>query len=134
MLLKAIPRICGLALALVVLGCAGPVPLLTGAPTSVGDIGCFTNSASGPLIVDPDHGTAIVDGDTGGATTPVMWRPGFSSRQAGSEVEVLDPDGEVVATTGRSYRIAGGYVDHDLPGGGLPIRVFWACDFVLPQP
>jgi hypothetical protein len=133
-LLRAMPWICGLAFALVVLGCAAPVSLLSGVPSGFGDVGCFTNFAAGPLIVDPDDGTAIVDGAMGGATTPVMWRPGFSGRRVGSEVEVLDPDGEVVATTGRSYRIAGGYVDHALPGGGPPIRVFWACDFVISQP
>jgi hypothetical protein len=134
MMLKGVRRICGLALALLVIGCADPVSLLNGVPPTIGDGGCFTNSAGGPLIVDPKYGTAIVDGDTGGSATPVMWRPGYSGRRIGSEIEVLDPDGEVVATTGRSYRIAGGYVDQDVPGGRSPIRVFWACDFVIPQP
>jgi hypothetical protein len=134
-MLKGTRRVSGLALALVVLGCADPVALLTGVPPMVsGGGGCFTNSAGGPLIVDPDYGTAIIDGDTGGAATPVMWRPEFSGRRRGSEVEVLDPGGEVVATTGRSYRMGGGYVEQEIPGAASPIRVFWACDFVTPAP
>jgi len=84
---------------------------------------CYTNSAEGPLIFDPTYGTAIRDLDSGGTTVPVTWRPGFTARRVGAEVEVLDPDGNAVALTGRSYRIAGGYV-HD---------EFWACDFVIGQ-
>jgi hypothetical protein len=86
-------------------------------------VGCYTNWAAGPLIVDPEYGTAIKDIDVSGSTAPVTWRPGFTARRVGSEVEVLDPDGKAVAITGGSYRIAGGYV-HD---------EFWACDFVTAQ-
>lgn len=101
------------------------VPLLTGVPPMVGGGGCFTNSAMGLLVVDAAAGTAIIDEDVR-ASVPmrVMWRPGFSARRVGSEVEVLDQGGSVVATTGRRYRIDGGYVD----------GAFWACDRVVPQP
>jgi hypothetical protein len=102
------------------------VDLLTdngNAPTA----GCYTNSAQGPLLVDPRYGTAIIDSDVRAtAPVPVMWRVGFTGRRAGSELEVLDPHGNVVATTGRAYRIAGGYTGEDP-------RVFWACDFVIEQ-
>jgi hypothetical protein len=86
-------------------------------------VGCYTNSAAGPLIVDRDYGTAIKDMDVGGSSAPMTWRPGFTARRVGSEVEVLDPDGKAVAITGRSYRLAGGYVHGE----------FWACDFVTGQ-
>ena len=103
------------------------VQLLTGSPPPIGSGGCFTNSASGQLVVDPKYGTAIINDDVQ-ATFPVTvaWRPGFTARHFGSEVEVLDPQGNVVAVTGRSYRIAGGYVDWP----GLSVHLFWACDFV----
>lgn len=82
------------------------VKLLTGDPTPGA---CFTNYAQGLLIVDAHAGTAIIDGDVGGTTAAVMWRMGFTGRRAGSDVQVLDPTGKVVATTGRSYTIPGGY-------------------------
>ena len=127
-----------LAVALLLLGCGAlsfgaPVPLLTGLPPGYenanGPIGCFTNHADGPLIVDKQYGTAVVDRSNSGdgSSTPIMWRPGFTARQSGSEVEVFDANGLVVATTGRGYSIAGGYV-------GENPRVFWACDSVRPQP
>ena len=121
-----------LALALCLVGCSSAVlpgdriELLTddGNPPTTG---CYTSSAQGPLMVDPRYGTAIIDNDVHAtAPVPVMWRLGFTGRRVGSAVEVLDPDGNLVATTGRSYRIAGGY------SGERP-RVFWACDFVIEQ-
>ena len=36
---------------------------------------------------------------------PVIWPRGFVGRRVGSEVEVLDRDGNVMATTGREYQI-----------------------------
>ena len=135
-----------LALALVFLGC-GPlddrVPLLTGVDRTIGNpAACWTNSAHGPLVVDPKYGTAIIDLDNNPKNTvaaPVAWRPGFTGRRLGSEVEVLAPDGHVVATTGRSYRIEGAGVGGDDMGGrtGLPQfpeSVFWACGHVTPAP
>ena len=127
-----------LALALMVIGCGGslpqPFPLLTGDPygraTVNGNLGCFTNHARGPLTVDPTSGTAIADSDDNPNSVtpvPVMWRPGFTARHDGSEVTVLDPAGNVVATTGRHYLIEGGYVDKN------GRTVFWACDAVIPQ-
>jgi hypothetical protein len=88
--------------------------------------GCYTDWAEGPLVIDANAGTAILDNDLHATVpAPIMWRPGYSARQVGSEVEVLDPSGDVVAITGRSYRIEGGYVGAD--------RVFFACGFVTPQ-
>jgi hypothetical protein len=113
---------------------SGEVPLLTGVPPMLkadnGDIGCFTNSAAGLLVADPKYGTAIIiDTDIRSDHTPVAWRPGFSARRVGSEVEVLAPDGQVVATTGKRYLMDGG----SEPGWfGVAGSLFYACDRVTP--
>ena len=64
---------------------------------------------AGRLVVDPSGGTAIIveggDFATVGDTMPVAWWPKYSGRRVGNEVEVLDLHGNVVATTGRRYRI-----------------------------
>lgn len=104
------------------------IRLLTGVVPGYTDKGgCFTDFALGQLVADPMYGTAVRDETVGAAgTTPVMWRPGFTARRIGSEVTVLDPAGNVVATTGRRYQLAGGYW-FDNP------RVFVACDVVIPK-
>ena len=94
------------ALTLCLMGCGAiprgePVELLTGARDQ-----CFLSWTDGRLVVDAEYGTALADGDRAG--TPVMWWPGFTGRRVGSEVEVLDPEGNVVAITGKRYRIHGG--------------------------
>ena len=111
------------ALALVVSGCAfGSGGLLTGD----GNLGgaCFTSAARGVLVSDAKAGTAIIDEDSGGGRSPVMWRDGFSARHVGSEVAVLDPSGNVVATTGTRYRLVGGYTND----------AFYACGEVTRAP
>jgi hypothetical protein len=128
-----------LVLTLAVVACASPpsdsVLLVTGAPMGMsGDVGCYTDSASGPLVTDPRYGTAIID--RGGMNqqtniaVPVAWRPGFSGRRAGSELEVLDPAGNVVAVTGRDYVIQGGGVTRENWPGLPTTGAFWACGFV----
>ena len=112
-------------------GCAGePVQLLTRdgpvaaplPPGSLPRVGCYANFALGELVVDPVNGTAIVDM----GTVAVMWPAGYTGRQAGSEVEVLDPQGQVVAVTGHRYQIEGG-TPPDAP------HAFLACGYVLPK-
>jgi hypothetical protein len=103
-----------LALALCLLGCGSEVlpwdrvDLLTntGNPPSPY---CYTAAFGGPLIVDRTYGTAITDPEGSIGPVPVMWPVGFTGRRVGSEVEVLDLDGMVVATTGRTYEIRGGF-------------------------
>jgi hypothetical protein len=101
------PRVAiALALGLLLLG------VLAGAPVRLETIngpvtenrGCFTFPYLGELIVDKKHGTGLKDDE--GAITPVLWPPGFTGRWVGSEIEVLDPAGSVVATTGRRYYIS----------------------------
>ena len=68
---------------------------------------------AGRLVVDGDLGTSIVveagDFGTKGGKLQVLWWPEFTGRRVGNEVEVLDPDGAVVAMTGLSYRIDAAY-------------------------
>ena len=68
---------------------------------------------AGRLVIDEAGGTSVVveDGDfaTPGARLKVLWWPKYTGRRVGNEVEVLDPDGNVVATTGRKYRIEAGF-------------------------
>ncbi len=116
----------------VVLGLVGCGPsggsLLTGDPLGGS---CYLATASGRLVVDPSYGTAIIPEGHGGMIdrrTIVAWRPGYTPRRSGSEVEVLDPQGRVVATTGRSYLVPGGFVDPgDVSRPDLPTMVWWAC-------
>jgi hypothetical protein len=95
-----------LVLALSLLGCQSEKVHL--AVNSTDAPGCILIGATGTLIVDPKYGTAL---DTGNASVgdhdvnPIIWPAGFSARRVGSEVEVLDATGKVVATTGRRYEI-----------------------------
>ena len=133
------------ALALLVLGCglfpSLQVQLINGPPHATG---CFAADVAGRLVVDPTYGTAIVDDGhesmIGARDVPmtVAWPPGFTGRRSGSEVEVLDPQGIVVATTGRSYRFLGGYVAAGGSSGiewpDLKMQVIWACGHPEPLP
>lgn len=116
----------------VVLGLVGCGPsggsLLTGDPLG-GNIDCYLATGSGRLVFDPSYGTAIIgEGGTVDGVTIVAWRPGYRARPNGSEFDVLDPQGRVVATTGQRYLLHGGYAD---PGefGRPDLRtVWWTCE------
>jgi hypothetical protein len=119
---------------------AESVQLVTGPPD--GFNGCFSANTAGRLVVDPKYGTAIVgDGHVsmippGAVPLTVAWRPGFTARRSGSEVEVFDRQGFTVAITGRSYRLEGGGVSAGGSSGlkwpELRTSVFWACGSVDP--
>ncbi len=90
-----------LALALWLLGCGTarplgePVPLLTGVDA------CYAGGETGvrgQLLADAGWGTTF-NGQ------PVMWPVGFSGVRDRGEVVVLNAEGDVVATTGRTYFI-----------------------------
>ena len=112
-----------LALGLAVLGCSQPVPnqspVAFQSPAS--NESSVPNGGSVPLDIDdavsvdnccvlaytvmdvaadPDAGT--VDKASGRV---LRWPLGFTARWAGAEVEVLDPTGKVVLTTGRRYYV-----------------------------
>ena len=134
-----------IALALCLVGCGSlvrngeAVQLVTGPPDHNG---CFAADVAGLLVVDPTYGTAIVGNNLpsmvqlSDVPVTVAWRAGFTARRSGSEVEVLDPQGNVVATTGRSHRFSGGYVQAGGSSGlqwpELRTDVIWACG--EPQP
>ena len=130
MLTIAVAFLVGLAGAAYLSGLSGrPVPLLTGwgplGPHDDGMVGCYTNFAVGQLVVDAEFGTALIE--DGRDTVPVMWPPGTTGRQAGSEVEVVNRKGVVIARTGNRYQIEGaGSARYPEPG-------WLACGYVLPK-
>lgn len=90
-----------------------PAPLLTGEGYG-GQGGCYLNFFVDELVADPVNGTAViesytVDGQPKTRVVPIMWPSGYTARHSGSEVEVLAGNGQVVARTGATYRIQGGY-------------------------
>jgi hypothetical protein len=99
-----------LALALFLLGCESEslpldrVRLVTGGDPGTG---CGLMPRLGDLRADPMFGTVLGGG-------PAVWPSGYTGRWAGSEVEVLDGTGRVVATTGQRYQFYFVYV----PGKG----------------
>jgi hypothetical protein len=97
-----------MALALALAGCAAgePVAIVTDTGYPGDDLGCWlaVNDDTYLLLADPKFGTVLKKSDNGG-TVPAKWPPNYTARRAGSEVEVMDPHGHVVAITGRRYRI-----------------------------
>jgi hypothetical protein len=78
---------------------------------------CYVDIHEGLLVADPTTGTALLQesevpqGSTNvrqSGTVPLVWRPGFSGRRVGAEIEVLDRQGNVVATTGQHVMLTGG--------------------------
>ena len=142
-----------LALALCLLGCGVDAPWGERVALLTGDgpfrekwryEACYTSAAGGLLTVDPQYGTAIRDThmrdpNDPGPASPVMWWPGFTAWRVGSEVEVRDPAGRVVAITGREYRLEGGYWSEDITPTASNQwafsgpRAFFACGAVIPQ-
>jgi hypothetical protein len=96
---------------------------------------CYTSGAYGLLVADPVAGTALKwhypgnpaqeAEDSDRPPQPVMWPHGYRARSAGSEVEVLNEAGEVVATTGHMYALEG--------GGRSDVNAFYACGKVIPE-
>ena len=136
-----------LVLMLIVLGCGGggePVQLSTGVPIAAGGganrtddatIGCFTFGIGGKLVSDPRYGTAVIVDPTfgeldkaDGPAIPVAWPPGYTGNTVGSEVQVHNRDGTLVAVTGHHYsNIEGGYGSRDEWWSDAPEGYFWAC-------
>ena len=121
-----------IAVVLCLVGC-GPSagPLLTGDPLAGGALagGCFLAEGGGLLVFDPSYGTAIIgEGGTVDGRTIVAWRPGYTARANGSEFDVLDAQGRVVATTGQRYLLHGGYVDAGDVGRSDLEVVWWTCE------
>jgi hypothetical protein len=108
-----------LALALCLLGCGSVPPPSppSGEPVELAtyDHGCDDQAAEGLLLPHRRHGTdiSVVADDWPSGTdmrgvVPVQWPKGFTGvRLSGGDVAVLDAAGNVVATTGRNYRLKG---------------------------
>ena len=87
--------------------------------------GCYAQQTVIELTYDPTWGT-------GSSYGPIAWRPGYTARRAGSEIEILDPDGNVEAITGKKYWVMGGNPNGwPDPQPEKPIQ-FWICAPVLP--
>jgi hypothetical protein len=96
--------------------------LRTGGAPDLPEGACYTSGTQGRLEADGHGGTTIVpDGLPAGG--PVSWPRGYSARPNGRELDVLDPSGRVVATTGSRWYLPGG------PGDG---GVWYACGAVPP--
>ena len=101
-----------LALAIVVAACGfdRPVPPYSQNSTGIleapsGAVGCPLDSIEGDLLRDFSTGTAI---SVNGERRAIVWPSGFRARPAGTETEILDPSGVVVARTGTHVRLEGG--------------------------
>ena len=94
-------------------GCAtgaapsSPVPIyvqLLTAPAGAAN-SCPASLVIGEFSGNADTGTAIlVDGKLMG----VRWPPGYVGRWKEHEIEVLDPTGRIIATTGTRIQLGGG--------------------------
>jgi hypothetical protein len=92
--------ITGLALALLLLSCGSPnpqVPLTTVENQSC----CFLSYSVLDVKASSTFGTVVK-----GSGAPLRWPAGYTAWRAGSEVEVRDPNGKVVLTTGGRYWIS----------------------------
>jgi len=127
----------GIAVGVAFVGPRGsPVTILTGTGGIPGNTAgsahpsCYTSSIFGELVTDPTYGTAVIEHDSTGHNPdrryPVMWLPGDTGRESGSEVEILDRTGSVIARTGQDWQIAGGFQS------GSDGQLDWvACGHVL---
>lgn len=82
------------------LGCSDVAPATVALLT--GSTDCYAGGEqgrAGVLVVDPEYGTRFNG-------MPVLWPTGFTGVRIGSEVEVRDPAGNAVATTGKPYYIS----------------------------
>lgn len=110
-------------MAITAAACAsGPaIALLTATPhDQIDGLGsCYMSGITGDLEADLVFGTAVVEtvhlqgGSQKQASWPVKWPLGYTGRQSGSAIEVLDGSGRVVARTGTKVELAGGYENGD---------------------
>jgi hypothetical protein len=101
------PTLLGQALALTIglAACGGGSPVALKYITPGGPNNCFLPAFDGQLVSDPTAVTLFI---TQYGRWPVLWPAGWTGRSSGSEIEVLDPRGAVVARTGTSFYPSGG--------------------------
>jgi hypothetical protein len=113
----------GAMLALAVAGC-GLAPDRSVQLLTYDRNGCYVGPLVGELVADPTYGTSVLVHPWGlesSRVVSVAWPSGYSGRYVGSEIEVVAPDGRVVAVTGKSYELMGGDVQVD------GVNAWWAC-------
>jgi hypothetical protein len=103
-------------------GASSPVdvPILTDAAGSDGS--CLLVHRVVDVVAAPGSGAPTIK-DTG---EQLVWPKGFRGRRAGLQVEVLDPNGNVVLTTGASYWICPTY-ESGLSGKAWVIAMVKPC-------
>ena len=68
---------------------------------------CHLNYKHGTLVAHAPTGVAIAERD-GGPLVPILWPAGFTARRFGTEIEILNESGKVIAVTGNRYKFDGG--------------------------
>jgi hypothetical protein len=97
-----------LALAISIAACGGSAVTLKYIVPG-GEDNCYLPAYTGELVADPVAVTVFV---TSFGRMPVLWPKGWTARSSGSEIEVLDPRGTVVARTGERFDPSGGVNAH----------------------
>ncbi len=97
--------------------CADPA---SDAPTTVGSVTLLTHEATGDgaymsalgggRLVLRD-GCVAMRAEGGGPATFILWDAGYGLREREGVVEVVDPDGDLVAAIGSPIMLGGGFVD-----------------------
>ena len=93
------------------LGASPATPALVAIPTSDAVPGQACNGAllEGKLIAHPQWGLAVQN--IGAEPLLVFWPHGWYRRDSGDHVELLDPDGEVIARAGDHISAGGGGIN-----------------------
>ena len=101
------------ALALVLLGCdalagSGRIDVRT-SDTDAPVAQCYLAGAAAELVLDPGVGVAWKFGPDD--IRPVIWPRGYTARRVGSEIQVLNREGTVIARSGS--RVEFGFIKFD---------------------
>jgi hypothetical protein len=111
------------SMAVFAVACGGGGPVPTATPLSITlltaeqpETACDDALATGALAPDPRSGLGLRGAD--GQRTSVMWPFGYSAIYQDDLIQLVDPDGEVVAVEGEVVQMGGGF--------GLE-GLFYAC-------
>ncbi|MGZ8596091.1 MAG: hypothetical protein ACXWYJ_10570 [Actinomycetota bacterium] len=122
-----------LVIALPLPACADPAP---DAPTTVGRATLLTHEATGDgaymsalgggrLVVR--DGCVAMRAEGGGPATFILWDAGYGLREREGVVEVVDPDGDLVAAIGSPIMLGGGFVDLEVADDQVEAPIPEAC-------
>ena len=110
------PSLCSglgaLALALTVSACgSSPATIKTLDPNDR-DESCYLSGVAGDLVIDSTAGTAIID-DMTGQRVIVTWPQAWTGRSSGSQVEIINRQGQPAYRTGTHVNLSGGFSHAD---------------------